>query len=459
MRDTIEQIITLIDSGIHESPDQNILWGNIIKDGYDTQVDSYRELLYDSSNWLDKYRAELISETSISSLKIKYTNVSGYFIEVPKSQTTHIPDTFTHKQTLVNAGRYVTQELAEFEKKRMEAEGKMSEREYEIFSEIRQKILDSGQFIRQYAKKIWEIDCQTWLAQLAYTSSYVKPEISLWYDLHVFWWRHPVIETMTSEFISNDLSLWEKDFTHIITWPNMWGKSTFLRQNALIILLAHIWSYIPARKATIPLTDKIFSRIWASDNLYLWQSTFMVEMQEVANILNNSTKKSFVIIDEVGRGTSTYDGMSIAWSILKENHDNIQAKTLFSTHYHELCDEAKLLPWVKNFSVAVGENSENVIFLRKIIPGTIHKSYGIEVARLAGINARILKEAEKILKKFQSQSQHQLQLDVRQDFIDVQESSKKQDIIKKAEKLELDTMTPFDALMFLKEIQEDIKNL
>ena len=396
--ENIQKIIDLIDVSIKDDPDNLLSWGNIIADWYNEEVDKYRSILFSSKDWLAKYQADLVKQTSITTLKIKFTNVSWYFIEVPKSQISKILDNFVQKQTLVNAARYVTSELKDFEVKFIEAQNSLSELEYNLFQQIREKILDSYKDIKDLAQNTAFLDFTSAMASVAYENNYTKPKMTSKYGLDIKWWRHAVIEQIEKDFISNNLDLNRKSFVHIITWPNMWGKSTFLRQNALIILMAHIWSYIPAREATIPLTDRIFSRVWAQDNLFFGQSTFMVEMQEVANIMNNSTEKSFVIIDEVGRGTSTYDGMSLAWAILKENHDKIKAKTLFATHYHELIDKAKTLKWVDNFSVAVWENEENLVFLRKIIPWGIKKSFWLEVAKLAWINKSILTEAKKMLK-------------------------------------------------------------
>jgi len=394
----IENIISLIDNSIKEDPDLLLTWWNIIKTWYDKIVDEYRIILENSWEWLATYQSELINQTGISNLKIKFTNVSWYFIEVSKTNLWKIPDDFILKQTLVNSSRFITIKLKEFEQKFLEAQDSLSQREYEIFQEIREKILDWYSYVKNVSKDISYIDFVISLSKVAYNNNYSKPKIHNSYELDIKNARHPVIEQIQSDFISNDLTLKNKDFIHVITWPNMWGKSTYLRQNALIILMAHIWSFIPARQAKIPLTDKIFSRVWASDNLYFGQSTFMVEMQEVANILNNSTKKSFIIIDEVWRWTSTYDGMSLAWAILKNIHDKIKAKTLFATHYHELIDKSKTLSWVKNFSVAVWENDENIVFLRKVIEWWVSKSYWLEVAKLAWINNEILKEAKNMLK-------------------------------------------------------------
>ena len=458
----IENIIDLLEKSIKENPENSLTSWEIIADGYDSIVDSYRNTLNNSKDWLVAYQSRLVNETQINNLKIKYTNVSGYFIEIPKSQTSKIPDSFIHKQTLVNASRYITIELKEFEQKFLEAQNEKGAREYEIFLDIREKILDNYSNIKKSSDISSNIDFVSSLSQVAYENNYVKPQIIDSYDLNIVSWRHPIIEKKSIDFISNSLDLNTNKFIHIITGPNMWWKSTFLRQNALIILLAHIGSYVPAKSANIPITDKIFSRIWANDNLFLWQSTFMVEMQEVANILNNSTKNSFVIIDEVGRWTSTYDGMSLAWAILKENHDNIKAKTLFATHYHELIDESKNLNWVSNFSVAVWENEENLVFLRKIIPGWIKKSFWLEVAKIAGLSNSTITEAKKMLKKLEIEHSRvfwwQLTLwtepiveYIEKEVICVSE------VEQELKKMDINNLTPIEALSKLNELKWKIK--
>lgn len=458
----IEKIIDLLEKAIKENPENSITWWEIIADNYDEKVDEYRKTLENSNSWLLDYQTKLSSENSISNLKIKYTGSSGYFIEIPKSQSWKIPEEFIHKQTLVNASRYVTMELKEFEERFLEAQNQKSSREYEIFLEIREEILSNHTYIKSASDIVSNIDFIASLSQVAYENNYIKPEINQSYDLEIVWWRHPIIEKNVSDFINNNLSLNSKDYVHIITWPNMWGKSTFLRQNALIVLMSHIGSFVPASKANINLTDKIFSRIWANDNLFLGQSTFMVEMQEVANILNNSTKNSFVIIDEVGRWTSTYDGMSLAWAILKENHDNIKAKTLFATHYHELIDESKTLSWVSNFSVAVWENDENLVFLRKIIPGWIKKSFWLEVAKIAGISQNTILEAKKMLKKLELEHSwifwNQLSL-WNKPIVEIVEKEVFRDslIEQELKKIDVNNLTPMEALSKLNELKWKIK--
>ncbi len=455
----IKEIIELIDLVLKEDAENALTSWNIINDSYDEKVDEYRDIIYNSKDWLSSYQSELINKTWIWWLKIKFTSASWYFIEITKSNLKNIPDFFIHKQTLVNASRFITSELKEFEWKLLNAESVLFEREYELFLELRWKLLSSFSSMKEFAEKWANIDFCSALSRVAYSNSYSRPQIINSYELLIKNWRHPVIESIEKDFISNDLSLDKNKYINIITGPNMWWKSTFLRQSALIILMAHIWSFVPASSAVIPLTDKIFSRVWATDNLYLWQSTFMVEMQEVSNILNNSTEKSFVIIDEIGRWTSTYDWMSLAWAILKYNHDKIKAKTLFATHYHELIDDSKELSWVENYSVAVWENEENLVFLRKIIKWWIKRSFWIEVASIAWINKDVISEARKKLHTLElehdksSVKQLSLWTIINTDLIG---KNKKSEFEQEIEKIDIENMTPIDAFNKILELKKKV---
>ncbi len=454
----IKEIINLIDKSIKTEPNNLITWWNIINNWFDSEVDELRNLVENSNEWLAKYTQELVNATWISNLKIKFTWTIGYFIEIPLSQKTKVPEFFIHKTTLVNALRYTTEELKVFENKILNAESLLCEREYKLFKDISNEILIWFEEIKNVSKKIANVDYISNLSQISYENNYTKPEITTNYDLKIISGRHPIIEKIEKEFISNSLVLDKSNFVNIITWPNMWWKSTYLRQNALIILMAHIWCFVPAKEAIIPITDKIFSRIWASDNLFLWNSTFMVEMQEVANILNNSSLNSFVIIDEVWRWTSTYDWMSLAWSILKENHDNIKAKTLFATHYHELVDESKKLKWVQNFSVAVWENEDNIVFLRKIIPWSIKKSYWIEVAKIAWLWPSVINEAYNFLKIFENtHSNSQLSLWNIWVVEKVKYVEKESVVEKELKEIDVNNMTPIDAFNLILKLKGKVR--
>jgi DNA mismatch repair protein MutS len=458
----IQKVIDLIDSAIKEDADHLITGWNIIADWYDIEVDKYRDTIKTSNEWLAGYQANLIEKTGITTLKIKFTWASGYFLEVPKSQTSKVPEYFIQRQSLVNASRFVTPELKEFEIGLLEAQWNLASLEYDLFSKVREEILEEFETIKKISESSANIDVLSNFAFVAYENNYVQPKMVEKWELKILGGRHPVVEKMERNFISNDLKLNSKEYVHIITWPNMWGKSTFLRQNALIILMAHIGSFVPASEAQIPLTDRIFSRVWASDNLFLWQSTFMVEMQEVANILHNSTEKSFVIIDEVWRWTSTYDGMSLAWAILKENHDNIKARTLFATHYHELIDESKQLKWVRNFSVAVWENEENLVFLRKIIPGWIKKSFWLEVARIAGVSNSVINEAKNMLRSLEKTHLQTAQMSLwglAEPEVQVVEKivEKQSEVEQLLKNIDVNNLTPMEALNKLSELKSNIK--
>lgn len=450
----IREIINLIDFAIKDEPNHLITAWNIIKSWFNNEVDEYRNLVEHSQDWLANYQSELINKTWLNNLKIKFTNILGYFIELPVSAKDKIPDFFITKQTLVTSLRFSTLELQDFEKKIVNAENLLFTKEYEIFREVREKINDSFKEIRQTSQKSANLDMMTSLSRLAYNNNYSRPKISKNNNLSIISWRHPVIEKIEKDFISNDLNLDNKKYINIITWPNMWWKSTYLRQNALIILMAHIGSFVPAREANIPLTDKIFSRVWASDNLFLGQSTFMVEMQEMANILHNSTEESFIIIDEIWRWTSTYDGMSLAWAILKYLHDIKKAKTLFATHYHELIDESRALKWVENYSVAVWENNDSIVFLRKIIKWWIKKSYWLQVAKLAWINNEIISIAKSQLLKLEKiHSNHQLDL---WNFViepEIQIIEKENPAINELKNLDINNISPIEALNKLYELK------
>jgi len=323
----------------------------IVAPGYDARTDELRSTLEHATSWLTEYTSTLIQETGISTLKIKYSALSGYSIEIPHSQKSKIPDFFIHKTTLTNTLRYTTAELSDFEVRLATAQTELFQREAEIFAEICQEVGKYFDDIQATSASIGVIDFLYSGAKVAYENDYTKPILTDQSTLSIESGRHAIVEKIEKNFISNSLELSDQQYIHLISGPNMGGKSTFLRQNALIILQAHMGYFVPAGKAIIPLTDAIFSRIGASDNLFDGASTFMMEMQEVAYILHNATEKSFLIIDEIGRGTSTYDGLSLAWSILRYIHDDIGAKTLFATHYHELVDEAVHLEHVGNFSV------------------------------------------------------------------------------------------------------------
>ncbi|MFC1656261.1 DNA mismatch repair protein MutS [Patescibacteria group bacterium] len=397
----LEGLIALVDKAIEDEPPLIVRDGGMIKDGYNNELDELKTISREGKNFIKDLQEKEIKRTGISSMKVKYNKVFGYYIEISKANLQHVPEDYIRKQTLVNAERYITPELKEYEEKILNAEEKINDIEYELFMQVREEILKHISEIQKNAQVFATLDVLSGLAYMAMLNNYVKPEIHEEGSIEIKAGRHPVVEKMSfsSDFIPNDTDLDQKENRLLlITGPNMGGKSTILRQTALIVLMAHIGSFVPADKAKISLVDRIFTRVGASDNLVKGQSTFMVEMQEAANILNNATSKSLIILDEIGRGTSTYDGVSIAWAITEYIHNNIQAKTLFATHYHELISVVESLQHAQNYCVSVKEKDGRVMFLYKLEKGGINRSYGIEVARLAGLPKEVVEQSKHILK-------------------------------------------------------------
>lgn len=398
----LPELTQLIGEAIVDEPPLKTNDGKIFRAGYHPELDELRSLSQDSKTWLSNYQTNLREETGIRTLKIGFTRMFGYYIEVSKGQTEKMPEQFQRRQTLVNGERYVTAELKDYESKVLTAEDRMIAIELELFQQLRQHVSQYAKVVAATAQQIAILDSLASLASTAQQQGYAKPIVDQSYDLTIQDGRHPVIEAqhITEKFIPNDTVLNDtSDLMLIITGPNMAGKSTYIRQVAIITILAQIGSYVPASAATIGLVDRVFTRIGASDDLSRGQSTFMVEMTETANILNNATNRSLVILDEIGRGTSTYDGISIAWSVAEYllTAENKRAKTLFATHYWELTKLEGKIPGAVNYNVAVGEYEDHIIFLRKIIRGGTDKSYGIHVARLAGMPQWVLGRAKEIL--------------------------------------------------------------
>lgn len=394
-----DDLVQLIDKAIVEDPGFSIREGGFIKDGYNAELDEYRHIARNSKRLLQQMEEEEKTKTGIKSLKIGYNKVFGYYIEVRHSSTEKVPDYYTRKQTLANAERYITSELKEFETKILGAQEKIVQIEYNLFTQIREVLKEKISSIQDTAHEIAILDVLVSLAQAAAEYNYIRPELTNGGIINIKDGRHPLVERILAHdlFVPNDTCLDNgQNEIMIITGPNMAGKSTYMRQSALLTLMAQVGSFIPAREAKICPVDKIFTRIGASDDLVSGQSTFMVEMNEVAHILKYATKNSLVILDEIGRGTSTYDGMSIARAVIEHIRDNIGAKTLFATHYHELTDLEDDVH-VKNYCIAVKEKGNNVTFLRRIIPGSADKSYGIHVAKLAGLPYNVVERAEHIL--------------------------------------------------------------
>ena len=393
-------LVELISRAIVDEPPLAIKEGGVIRDGFDANLDELRLATRGGKDWVAKLQQDEIDRTGIPSLKVRFNSVFGYYIEVTKSNLDKVPAHYTRKQTIANGERYITPELKEVEGKILGAEERGIKLEYELFQKVREQVLQQMPRLQQTASALAQFDVLCSLAETARLNGYCRPQVGDEGILLVREGRHPVLEqNMGGErFVPNDIVL---DNTAqqlaLITGPNMAGKSTFIRQAALLTLLAHTGSFVPATSARIDLVDRIFTRIGASDDLARGQSTFMVEMSETANILNNSTRRSLIILDEIGRGTSTFDGLSLAWSIVEHLHNQVGAKTLFATHYHELTELAGRLPRVKNFNVAVREWNDQIVFLRKIVEGGTDKSYGIQVARLAGVPKSVLDRAKEIL--------------------------------------------------------------
>ena len=400
----LPDLVSLLHKAIIEEPPINLKEGGYIHDSFNSDLYELRTLAREGKGFIKNLQEREIKRTGISSLKVKYNKVFGYYIEVSKSNLDHVPSDYVRKQTLVNAERFVTPELKEYEEKVLSADEKSKALEIELFKEVRNVVMQEIRAIQQNAEGIANLDVLLTFAEVARRNRYVKPELTRDGILEIKDGRHPVVEHMNaaSDFVPNNTILGTEDQQIILlTGPNMSGKSTLLRQVALITLMAQMGSFVPAASATVGVCDRIFTRVGASDNLVRGQSTFMVEMQEAANILNNATSKSLIILDEIGRGTSTYDGVSIAWSILEHIHDKIQAKTLFATHYHELIAVADRLARAQNFCVAVHEEDKGVVFLHKIQAGGTARSYGIEVAKLAGLPPEVIKKSEHILQNLE----------------------------------------------------------
>ncbi len=399
----------IIEKTISEDAPITIKEGNIIKEGVSGELDNYRDLLTGGKNWLVTYENELKEKTGIKFLKVGFSRTFGYFIEVSNSNINMVPDTFIRRQTLTNGERYITEELKHHESDVLSAESKSTELEYKMFTDLREYSKEFVEPVREIADAIARLDVLVSFAICAIESKFTKPEITESNELFIKEGRHPVLEKLLpmGQYVANDLKLVadkaSSDDTQfmILTGPNMAGKSTYMRQNGLIVILAQIGSYVPAEYARIGIVDKIFTRVGAVDDLSLGQSTFMVEMNETAFILNSATDKSLILLDEIGRGTSTYDGVAIAWSVAEYLATQVKSRTIFATHYHELNVMSDMFPQIKNYRVTISENEGDIIFLRKVIEGSASKSYGIQVAKMAGLPSAVVNKAEELMTKMQ----------------------------------------------------------
>ena len=465
--DELQDMHELIEKSIVDDPPMSTKDGGYIKLGYNEDIDTLKHATTDGKSWLMKLEADEKEKTGIKSLKIGFNKVFGYYIEVTNLYKNMVPDTYIRKQTLTNGERYITEELKNMENQILGAEEKVIKLELEAFRQIREEIAKNVKRMQKTAEAISSLDVLTSFAQVAEEMNYCKPEINKDGILDIKEGRHPVIEKMLSsgEFVSNDTYLdTEENRLAIITGPNMAGKSTYMRQVALITLMAQVGSFVPATRATIGVVDKIFTRVGASDDLSMGQSTFMVEMMEVATILKEATKNSLVILDEIGRGTSTYDGLSIAWAVAEYIADKNKcgAKTLFATHYHEMTTLEKEGNGIKNYSIAVKEKGEDIIFLRKIVEGGTDESYGVHVARLAGVPKDVTKRANEILRSLERKSILKDKKPEKEDKKKVEGqfdlfNYKLAEVAHELDMVNLDELTPIDALNTLVRIKEKMK--
>ena len=479
--DTLEELCDLIQSAIQDDPPLAMKEGGIIKDGYNEEVDRLRSAKSDGKEWLAKLEADEREKTGIKNLRIRYNKVFGYYLEVTNSFKNLVPDYYTRKQTLANAERYIIPELKELEDTILGAEDRLYALEYQLYCEVRDQIAKEILRIQSTAHAIAQLDTFASMALVAERNQYVRPKINEKGVINIKDGRHPVVEKMIPNdmFIANDTYLNDKkNRISIITGPNMAGKSTYMRQTALIVLMAQIGSFVPAASADIGLVDRIFTRVGASDDLASGQSTFMVEMTEVANILRNATNKSLLILDEIGRGTSTFDGLSIAWAVIEHisNSKLLGAKTLFATHYHELTELEGKIDNVNNYCIAVKEKGDDIIFLRKIVKGGADKSYGIQVARLAGVPDSVIQRAKEIVEELvhaditerikdiashgheqpKAKPKHYDEVDLAQ--MSLFDTVKDDDVIDEIKSLDISNLTPIEALNTLYQLQNKLKN-
>jgi len=489
----------IIDDSIKEDAPFSVREGGIIKSGYNAELDEIRNIMNSGKDFLLDIEQREREATGIRNMKIKFNKVFGYFIEITKANLDMVPEHYIRKQTLSNSERYITPELKKYEDTIINSKAKIEDLEYHLFKEISGKLKEHRKILSELAERLAYIDVMVSFAVSAIENDYVKPEMNEEYSFEIEGGRHPVVEKLIgrTDYVSNDTVFTEKESFVVLTGPNMSGKSTYMKQIALISIMAQIGSFVPAKKANLSVIDKYLTRIGASDDILTGQSTFMVEMSEVSNILNNATEKSLIILDEVGRGTSTTDGVSIATAISMYIHDKIGAKTVFATHYHELTDLENKFAHIVNYRIEVDEKQGKVMFLRNIVKGGADKSYGIEVAKLAGLPKEILIESKKILKRLEQKKEliertvdvHQLSLfggnsEFENDFeefedtnftndfeinektqiyeeklVEIQEENEKlSEIVSKIDKYDINNITPMDAMKFLFELKENMKN-
>lgn len=455
-----EELAARLQQAIVDEPPFSVREGGMIRTGYNQELDELHLIAADNKTWMQNFEQKIKEETGIKTMKVGFNKVFGYYIEVSKGQSSSVPPYFVRKQTLVNAERYIVPELKEFENKILGAKEKIEQLEYYLFDELRTLIRGKIKEIQETARAVSYIDVLTGLAEAAYKYNYVRPELNNNGEIKIVDGRHPVVERLLEKeiFVPNNTNLNNTDERMIIiTGPNMAGKSTYMRQVALLVLMTQIGSFIPARQASVCPVDKIFTRVGASDDLATGQSTFMVEMNEVAQILKYATKNSLIILDEVGRGTSTFDGMSIAHAVMEYIHDRIKAKTLFATHYHQLIALENVLSGVKNYSVAVKERGKDIIFLRRIVPGGTDRSYGVHVARLAGLPKKVLERSEELLKEYDNDNGHVQQPAAAAAPDNMMGSLFGSSIANELLKLDVMSMTPIEAMSALYKLQDEAR--
>ncbi len=464
--DELPDVANLILEAIADEPPLNLADGGTIRAGFHPELDELRDLSTNGKQYIAQIEARERQRTGIQSLKVRFNNVFGYYIEITRSNLHLAPPDYERKQTLANAERFTTPELKEYEHKVLDAEDKILTLEKEIFADVRRRAAAQAQRIRATAAAVAELDVTASLAQVAAENRYQRPTFSDSGEMRIMAGRHPVIERLAEQdagrFIANDLYLNDaSDLIAIITGPNMGGKSTYLRQAALIAILAQMGSFVPAESAVLPVIDRIFTRIGASDNLSRGRSTFMVEMTETAVILNTASPRSFVVLDEIGRGTATYDGLALAWAVVEHIHQHTRARTLFATHYHELTELAEQLEGVRNLRVSVKEAGDHIIFLRKVEPGRADRSYGIEVARLAGLPLQVIERAREVL-KLHERTEHV----VTEELAGTEDEGPVQiqlfepvgyTIAERIRGLNLDQLRPIEALQLLADLQKELK--
>lgn len=468
-------IYKLIEESILDEAPFSVREGGMIKTGYNSELDEIHKIMNNGKDYLLEIEAREKETTGIKNMKIKYNKVFGYFIEITKSNLEMVPENYIRKQTLSNAERFITPELKKYEDTIINSKARIEEMEYYLFKEISAKIKEEKSLLIKLAEKLAYIDVIISFSTIAVENDYVKPEINKNFDLEIINGRHPVVEKLIgkSDFVSNNTLITENERFIVLTGPNMSGKSTYMKQIALISIMTQIGSYVPATQAKLPIVDKYLTRIGASDDILSGQSTFMVEMSEVSNILNNATENSLIILDEVGRGTSTFDGVSIATAISEYIHEKIKAKTIFATHYHELTDLEKKYKNVVNYRIEVNEKNGKVMFLRNIVKGGADKSYGIEVAKLAGLPKEILKQSKKILNRLEQKKEliektinvQQLSLfdqlleieDEDTEIVDETNDEIVKEIIYELENKDVNNMTPMDAMKFVFELKNKLR--